>query len=259
MNHVVMMSGGIGSWAAAKLVAAQHGTDDMVLLFTDTKFEDEDTYRFLHEAAENVGAPLEVIEDGRDIWEVFRDKKFLANSRVDVCSRILKRELADKWIAERYTPENVICYTGIDWTEIHRHERLSVRKLPWIYKAPLCEPPMYTKAELHEWATSEGLKKQRLYEMGLPHANCGGGCVKAGTAHFRQLWEKFPKRYELWEKKEQELYKQVPNVRPFLRVTIEGVLHYISLKQFREEYLEPTDGSQIDLFDWGGCGCYVDD
>ena len=36
LQRVVMFSGGIGSWATAKRVAAQHGTADLTLLFTDT-------------------------------------------------------------------------------------------------------------------------------------------------------------------------------------------------------------------------------
>lgn len=65
MNHIVMYSGGAGSWATAKRVAEQVGTEDLVLLFADTKMEDEDLYRFLHESAANVGGHLEVVVDGR--------------------------------------------------------------------------------------------------------------------------------------------------------------------------------------------------
>ena len=198
MTHVVMMSGGIGSWAAAKRVAAQYGTEDMILLFTDTKFEDEDTYRFLHDASANVGAPLEIIADGRDIWQVFEDRKFLGNSRVDVCSETLKRKLADKWIADRFTPSDVMMYTGIDWSEMHRQERMARRKLPWVYKAPLCDPPYLLKSEFHAWAESEGIRKQRLYEIGMSHANCGGGCIKAGVGHWRHLYKQWPERYAPW-------------------------------------------------------------
>lgn len=261
MKHVVMMSGGIGSWAAGKRVVAEHGADNTTLLFTDTKFEDEDTYRFLDDAAQNIGADLIKIADGRDIWRVFEDAKFLANSRVDICSRVLKRELADKWIAENFTPDTVTVYVGIDWTEIHRYERLAPRKLPWIYKAPLCEAPYLTKMELHAWAEAEGLKKQRLYEMGMPHANCGGGCVKAGVAHWRKLYQQWPERYALWERKEQELYRRLPNAKPFLKKSDNGEMHYLSLRELRRDYLEPeADGEacQIDLFDFGGCGCFVD-
>jgi hypothetical protein len=35
------------------------------------------------------------IADGRHPWEVYRDEKFIGNSLVDPCSRILKREIND--------------------------------------------------------------------------------------------------------------------------------------------------------------------
>lgn len=54
------------SWAPLKLAAKKHGTEGMVLLFADTKMEDEDLYRFLDQAAANVGAPLVRIADGRN-------------------------------------------------------------------------------------------------------------------------------------------------------------------------------------------------
>ena len=261
MHHVIFLSGGIGSWAAGKRVAQAYGTENMTCLFTDTKFEDEDTYRFLRDAAANIGAPLEIISEGRDIWQVFRDNGFLGNSRVDLCSRILKRELADKWIAKNFTPETVTCYVGIDWTELHRFERLAPRKLPWIYKAPLCDKPYLMKAELHDWADSEGLKKQRLYLIGSAHANCGGGCVKAGLGHWRNLFQKWPERYALWESKEQEIYDHVPRAKPFLKKRIKGETIYLSLRDLREQYLEPELSGvacDIDPNDLGGCGCFSD-
>ena len=42
MRHVVMFSGGIGSWATAKRVAATYGTGNLVLLFSDVKGDAED-------------------------------------------------------------------------------------------------------------------------------------------------------------------------------------------------------------------------
>ena len=251
MTTVVMFSGGIGSWAAAKRV-----TGDMVLLFADTRTEDEDLYRFIEEAAENVGAPLVCIQDGRDIWQVFKDVKFMGNTRVDPCSRILKREIADRWIAEHYTPGTVRIVVGIDWTEIHRFERMRQRKKPWVYEAPLCESPLVTKPDMMLMAREEGLRPPRLYDYGLPHNNCGGFCVKAGQAQYKLLWENMPERYLEVERKELDVYEAIGAVRPFLRVTERGQLRYVTLREFREEFLE-RDG-QIDLFDFGGCGCFVD-
>ena len=47
MKHIVMFSGGIASWATAKRIAEQHGTDELIMCFADTQMEDPDLYRFL--------------------------------------------------------------------------------------------------------------------------------------------------------------------------------------------------------------------
>ena len=94
LNHIVMFSGGIGSWMTAKKVVDAVGSENVTLLFSDVKGnsdnphigEDEDTYRFLKDASEQLGAKLVTVVDGRDIWEIFRDKKFLGNSRLAPCS-----------------------------------------------------------------------------------------------------------------------------------------------------------------------------
>ncbi len=109
---IVLYSGGVGSWAAAKRLVDQGA--DLLLLFTDTMTEDADTYRFLRESAANIDAELVEIADGRDIWEVFHDSRFLGNTRADPCSRILKRDLARKWI-DKHHPQATVAI-GIDWT-----------------------------------------------------------------------------------------------------------------------------------------------
>jgi len=255
MKHVVMFSGGIGSWAAAKRVAERHGTADLTLLFCDTRSEDEDTYRFLREAAENIGAPLVTIADGRTIWDVFRDTRFLGNSRVDPCSRILKRELADRWLAEHHDPADTEVVVGIDWTEEHRFTTLAARKRPWVFTAPLCEPPYLTKTQMHQWATREGLKRQRLYLLGAPHANCGGGCVKMGIGGFARLYRSWPARFAEWEANEQRLRADLGDVA-ILRDRMDGITRPLPLAELRERI---DADAQIDLFDIGGCGCFVDE
>lgn len=250
-----MFSGGVGSWAAAKRVAEKHGTQDMVLLFTDTKIEDVDLYRFLDEAAADVGAPLVKIAEGRTPWEVFRDKRFLGNTRVDLCSRVLKRELADAWIAEHYQPDEVIVYVGIDWTEIHRYERMAPRKLPYVYQAPLIEEPYWTKSQWLDELREAGIEPPRLYELGFPHNNCGGGCVKAGQGHFGLLLEKLPEVYAEWEANEESLREELGDVA-ILRDRRGGTTKPLTLRALRERI---QGGRYYDRDDFGGCGCFLDD
>lgn len=156
MKHVVMFSGGVGSWAAAKRVAERHGTADMVLLFTDTRTEDEDLYRFIDEAAADVGAPLVKVADGRDIWELFRAVRFLGNSQIAPCTTKLKRDVADRWLVENCDPASTVCYVGIDWTEAHRFDGTATRKglkrakaeAGWRFEAPMCEAPYVAKWQM---------------------------------------------------------------------------------------------------------------
>ena len=119
MTHlrVVNFSGGIGSWAAARRVVERHGIEGLTLLFADVRKEDEDLYRFLPEAAADIGVPVTVIGDGRTIWQVFKDERYLGNTRVDPCSKLLKRQQLDRWREENCNPENTTVYIGIDWTE----------------------------------------------------------------------------------------------------------------------------------------------
>lgn len=254
-THVVMYSGGIGSWAAAKRVAAAHGTENLKLLFTDTKTEHPDTYRFLRESAANVGGELIEIAEGRTIWEVFHDERYLGNTRADPCSRILKREMADRWLAAHCTPERTQIYVGIDWSEIHRWERLAERRKPWVYLAPLCEPPYLTKTQMHQWAEREGLQRQLLYQIGASHANCGGGCVKMGIGGFTRLLRALPETYAEWEANEEALRAQLGDVS-ILRDRTGGEVRPLPLRQLRERI---EQGYQPDLFAIGGCGCFVDD
>ena len=261
LRNVVNFSGGAGSWAAAKRVAEQHGTDHMALVFCDTKMEDQDLYRFLHEAAANIGAPLIILADGRNVWELFADDHIIGNGKVDVCSRVLKRDLLDKWRNANCSPEHTTINIGIDWTESHRLERAQKASGVWKYAAPLCDAPYLTKADVLAWLKREGIEPPRLYAMGFPHNNCGGFCVKAGQAQFRLLLEKMPERYawhEAQEEKVREIQRQhgiVPSSVLYHRRGGNGRVR-VTLKEFREAIeRERTD---CDEQEWGGCGCALE-
>lgn len=257
MKHVVMFSGGVGSWAAATRVAEEYGTEDLVLLFADTLIEDEDLYRFLGEAAADVGGELVRISDGRTPWEVFRDVRFLGNTRVDPCSRVLKREACDKWLAENCDPSDTTLYLGISWDEEHRFTRARARlaSLGWEARAPLCEEPLPPLGD--GWAIkaaeAAGIEPPRLYRMGFPHNNCGGFCVKAGQAHFKLLLEQMPARFAEHEAEEESLRSYLGKDVAILRDRRGGKTKPLTLRVLRER-VEAREG--IDEDEWGGCGCF---
>lgn len=254
-HHVVMFSGGVGSWATARRVAERHGTERLTLLFADTLMEDEDTYRFLRAAAANVGGNFVQLADGRDIWQVFRDVRFLGNSRIDPCSRVLKRELMRKWVDANCDPATTTVYVGIDWTEQHRARRYSQYWEPYQVECPLTEPPLIDKADMLAQAEAEGLPRQRLYDMGFAHANCGGGCVKAGQAQFELLLRTMPDRYAWWERNEEQLRADLGADVAILTDRTGGTRRPLTLREFRHRLEQQP--SLFDADEWGACSCLM--
>lgn len=256
VRHLVLFSGGLVSWATAKRVVEKHGTDGVVLLFADTMMEDEDLYRFIVEAAENVGVPLTRIADGRNPWEVMRDERIIGGGMTgaDPCSKILKRQLLDRWTRENCQPETV-SHVGLDWTEHHRLDRMRVRMPERKWSAPMTEAPYLTKPQMMEWLKREGIEPPRLYKMGFPHNNCGGFCIKAGQAHFELLLRMMPDRYAYHEQKEEEIRQMLGKDYAVLREQRDGNKYPLTLRKLRERI--QSQGT-FDQFEWGGCGCAID-
>ena len=257
MNRIAMFSGGESSWAAARRDAERNGVEGLTLLFTDTKEEDADTYRFLQDAAANVGAPLVTAAGGRSLWEVFRDEGMIGNSQADVCSRILKREVAARWLAENASPGDTVLL-GYSCEEMHRYRRAKAcyEAMGYLCRAPLCEPPLLSAREIKDWARREGLAEQRLYKLGFPHANCGGFCVKAGHAHFRHLLQTLPDVYRRHEAEEEALRTRLGKDVSVLRDRRGGKTVPLTMRS-RSARIEAS--GQCDLFDWGGCGCFSEE
>lgn len=255
MKHVVSFSGGVCSFWAAARVVERHGRDAVTLLFADTRMEDEDLYRFIDEASKYLGVALTTIADGRTPWEVFRDERMMGNSRVDLCSRILKRERLDRWHRQNCLEMDTTLYVGIDWTEEHRLHRLRARKPQWKIEAPMCDAPFWDKCHMMEELTKIGIAPPRLYGMGFPHNNCGGFCIKAGQAHFAHLLRVMPERFAFHEKQEQAMRDTLGDVS-VMKDRRGGKATPLTMRQLRERV---EAGEAFDRHEWGGCGCAIDD
>jgi len=139
--------------------------------------------------------------EGRDPWEIFRDERFLGNSRRDPCSKVAKRQVLDRWRKENCDPFSDVFVVGIGEHERHRFDGGKGRgkglgprmaEKGWRYEAPLLGKPEWNPTMLME---REGLRPPRLYSMGYMHNNCGGMCVKAGYAHWQNRYRVHPERF----------------------------------------------------------------
>ena len=196
MKHVVSLSGGTASAVAADRVLERYGHSDVSLWFADTSWEDEGLYQFLKDLETFWEKKIIRFRDGRIPLEVAEQKRIIPNQRRAPCALELKIKPFVKFLHGVAKPVTV--HLGLDWTESHRAVR--PRKeyegmagvtvdLPLMWE-PLANPP-HRKA-VERW----GIKIPRLYDLGFPHNNCGGRCVKQGIAEWVRLKTAFPNRFE---------------------------------------------------------------
>jgi hypothetical protein len=241
-------------------VVEKHGTSGLVLLFADTLVEDDDLYRFLDDAAGDLGVPVTRIAEGRTPQQVHEDVRLIANPKIAPCSRVLKQEPARAWLEANTDPASTTVYVGIDWSEMHRLPAIVRNYRPWTAVAPLCEPPYVDKRGWIAEARRRGLVEPRLYALGFEHNNCGGACVRGGQAQWAHLLRVFPDRYESWEKHEQLMQQRLGTERTILRDRTGRQTRPLSLRELRERIERGNDlqPGAFDPDDWGGCGCMTD-
>lgn len=305
MKAVAKISGGVGSYSAARRYVDQHGSDDLSLLFTDTLCEDQDAYRFLIAGAANLfGIALphgflpaiadfpawedrpaykafvlglaartmmlmprfHWIMDGRDVWDIYEHERFLGNSKADPCSKVLKRELADKWLADHFDPANTEVIVGIDYEEVERFEggkrngvqmpglRKRMAEKGWTFIAPLCDRPFISWKMRQDRLRGEGLWLPRLNALGFAHNNCGGFCCKGGQGHWKKVFTEFPERYAYAEKREEEIREILGDVSMLTDRRGDKVKKPLTLARLRERDLTPEEASDL-----GACNCFLGD
>jgi 3'-phosphoadenosine 5'-phosphosulfate sulfotransferase (PAPS reductase)/FAD synthetase len=194
MKHIVQFSGGAASAYVAKLVLDEHGHDNTILMWHDTKAEHPDTYRFIKDVSEYLGKEITEESDGRDLWEVIEDNNCLPSSFIPFCTRILKAEPAERFLASVEEPFTL--YNGFGMDEYRRVQRATARAeaLGRTVVSPLFERKISNEYVKHTISTEWGIRLPEAYKV-LHHNNCIP-CFKAGKPHFYRVWKHFNCQFE---------------------------------------------------------------
>jgi len=303
MRTIAKISGGVGSFSAARRYVDQYGSDELELLFTDTLCEDQDAYRFLIAGAANLfGIDLPSgflpaidqfprwedraaykafvlalaartmllmprfhwIADGRDVWDIYEHERFLGNSRTDPCSKVLKRQAADRWLRDNCDPKLTQVIVGIDYEEIERFEgrpergilglRVRMAEQGWSFVAPLCDRPLLSWKMRQDRLRDEGLWLPRLNALGFSHNNCGGFCCKGGQGHWKLMLRVFPERYGYAERREQEIRDLLGDVSMLTDRRGGDGKKPLTLAALRTRELDAVEASEM-----GACRCFFGD
>ena len=258
MNHIVSLSGGSASAVAADRVLNRYGPEEVTLWFADTKWEDEDLYRFLDDLESRWEKKIVKFTDGRTPLEVAEDRKLIPNSWAAPCSHELKQIPFRNFLETHNKPITV--HLGLDWSEEHRHA-----KPKEIYESidgvsvdfPLMWQPLaylgYQKI-VSDW----GIKPPRLYSYGFPHNNCGGRCVRQGISEWVRLLKHMPERFhEVSDWEQEQRAKGGPREnRSILKDRSDGSSSSLTL----EELAQQNETTQIDMFTYEGdeYGCFCE-
>lgn len=314
-NRIIFFSGGKSSFSVADYVKQHYPDDNIVLYFNDTKWEDEDLYRFIKEASDKLKLPLLTHSLGVNPIQLMHKQKVVYNSRIGNCSKILKMKVAadfikkgkkppiEEWRNKQYLKdENLtnepIIYFGIGWDESHREGAIRKNWAPLQVEMPLIDEIIDNNEILKKYS----IKQPRLYDLGFAHNNCKGRCVKAGQGHFKNLKEKLPETFNELMKNEHYMKLYVSSYHMIKKSDLEEdvkeilfdeleaafgdffngkadkpktyvppnleITQYAFMKKQSNGVVKPypirelnidieKEPEQIDLFDIGGCGCFV--
>lgn len=198
----------------------------------------------------------------------------------------------EKWYNQEYLKsdqftDNPILYFGISFEELHREIPIRNNWSPYQVEMVLIDHIIDNDAVLAKW----DIRQPNLYFQNFTHNNCGGRCIKGGQSHFKNLLLKDEKGF-------MELMEQEIVISDYIRYTrqlkgkdylIDEVWNFVStgektakiqhiidtnkhtknwnfgdrkgqytfMKNMSLEELEQRS-AQCDMFDFGGCGCFVD-
>lgn len=235
LAHIVLFSGGLASFAAAGRVLERYGKERVNLWFFDTLIEDNDSYRFLDDCEANFDLRIHRLTEGRNPWQVFRDERFIGNSRAPLCNRVIKRQFLERLLKSTYPRKDVVLHFGLEPSERNRMELVTNkwRKKGYRVDFPLSWNPSLCRGGITEAVQKAGITPPRLYALGFRHNNCGGACVKAGLRQWALLWRVLPDRYIWHEIQEQRIREYLDKDVAILRTRTDRHTRPLTLRTLR--------------------------
>lgn len=190
---VCQFSCGAASAVATKMTLAKYGaTHDVQIINAFIKEEHPDNRRFADDCMAWFGREITYLRDekyGASTHEVFRKRQFMKGPKGAPCTRILKRELLDKW-----KKDGDVMVFGYTAEEAGRLEGFSDRNPSRPVIAPLIDAGL-GKEDCKAMVLAAGIELPMMYRLGYENANCIG-CVKGGMGYFRAIKEDFPEEFE---------------------------------------------------------------
>lgn len=220
---VCWISAGVSSFIAGYL---EKDTIDKYI-YIDIDDQHPDSMRFIKDCEKVLCKKIEILKSSYGSVEnavngcgYFR----FARTGFAPCTAWLKKRVRKEWEYE-HREYDITYVWGFDVEEKHRAERLEETMIEFSHCFPLIERNL-TKNSVHGMATTLGIKRPIMYDLGYNNNNCIG-CVKGGMGYWNKIRVDFPEVFEKRAKQERELNNKI-------------------LKECFLDELEPTRGRMSD-------------
>lgn len=184
---VSWFSAGCSSFAATYLM--RDSLDRIV--YIDVSDQHPDSMRFVADAEEVLGIPIEVIKSEKyaSVEDVIKRRRYINGPTGAPCTRHLKREVRELWERENLDDETTYVW-GYDVNEVRRARNMMHAMWHIEHEFPLIDELM-TKEDCHALCRNLGIKRPVMYDMGYRNNNCVG-CVKGGMGYWNKIRVDFP-------------------------------------------------------------------
>ncbi|MDE2103571.1 MAG: hypothetical protein KGL39_40400 [Patescibacteria group bacterium] len=230
---IVGFSGGVTSAWCGGWALRNFPHEEVIFLFHDTKEEDEDTYRFLHEMAARLNHPITERSDGRSVTELAHDHNALPNNMMAFCSHELKIEPGNRFMEElkQSGANEIIKVFGFSANESERVQRMTAMgwKMGFTPRFPLIEENV-TKQDCADWCScTMGVVVPRMYSWS-DHANCVG-CVRGGKAYWLAVKDNVPEVFAQRKAMEAEFGATFNRRYSLIQIEKEGLFHKVGRRE----------------------------
>lgn len=272
MRHIASFSTGLSSAVMVERLLTRYGKDAVTVVCMDTTIEDDDNYRFATDCMIRWGVTFVWLREGRDPYQVGQDEHVIPNQKLAPCTKRLKIEPFQKYLAALKDDLNrewmggggwergewspaITVHIGFDYSEVHRCAATdnNYHALGHEVDYPLLWKPLEHR-DYSQVVRAWGIEPPRMYGMGYTHANCGGRCVKQGKGDWLRTLINFPERYAEAEAWEQMMRQNETNANyALLRDQQGGVVRPMTLRELRERYEAKQTPALFKLDQAHGC------
>ena len=185
--RVSWFSTGVSSAVATKLLCP----DVDEIIYTHIEDQHHDTIRFIKDCEAWFSKPVTWLQSelGSVASAIFK-ARYVNGPGGAACTRMLKRQVRQKWEQDNIEKYPLEYVWGLDATEQHRADRILKTMPEFTHRFPLIEKRI-SKNEAHEILRASGIKRPAMYELGYHNNNCVG-CIKGGKGYWNKIRNDFP-------------------------------------------------------------------